>query len=285
MPLLKPSVAVAACWRCRRALTATPCGLSPTSSSSATGRNRAAVSHWRIDSAPAALQSAAMLNGKKICVVMPAYNAAATLEQTLAEINRDVVDDIILVDDASRDGTAEAATKLGLKTLVHPSNRGYGGNQKTCYTEALAPGADIVVMLHPDYQYTPKLIPAMASMIASGSLRRRARLAHPRAGALRGRHAALQVRRQPLPHRRSRTSCRRRSSPSTTPATAPSRARCSRGCRSQRTPTTSSSTTRCSPRHLFGFRVGEIAARRATSPRRRPSTSAAASAMAWASSE
>jgi glycosyltransferase involved in cell wall biosynthesis len=108
-----------------------------------------------------------MLAGKKICVVMPAYNAAPTLEKTLSEIDRAVVDEIILVDDASQDGTAEVARRLGLRTLVHPKNRGYGGNQKTCYTEALRTGADVVVMLHPDYQYTPKLLTAMASLIAA----------------------------------------------------------------------------------------------------------------------
>ena len=107
-----------------------------------------------------------MLSGKKICVVMPAYNAAATLERTLGEIDRAVVDELILVDDASQDATAETARRLGVRTLVHPKNRGYGGNQKTCYTEALRTGADVVVMLHPDYQYTPKLLTAMASLIA-----------------------------------------------------------------------------------------------------------------------
>lgn len=107
-----------------------------------------------------------MLEGKKITVVMPAYNAALTLERTLREIDRHVVDDIILVDDASKDETAEVSRRLGLKTIVHDRNRGYGGNQKTCYTEALRTGADVVVMLHPDYQYTPRLIPALASMIA-----------------------------------------------------------------------------------------------------------------------
>jgi len=112
--------------------------------------------------------SAHMLNGKKIVVVMPAYNAAATLQRTLSEIDRSVVDDIILVDDASQDDTAALARKLGLHTLVHPKNRGYGGNQKTCYTEALRLGADVVVMLHPDYQYTPKLLTAMASLISVG---------------------------------------------------------------------------------------------------------------------
>ncbi len=109
-----------------------------------------------------------MLNGKKITVVMPAYNAAATLQRTLAEIDRTVVDDIILVDDCSQDDTAQVARRLGLRTLVHERNRGYGGNQKTCYAEALRENADVVVMLHPDYQYTPKLLTAMASLIAVG---------------------------------------------------------------------------------------------------------------------
>jgi len=109
-----------------------------------------------------------MIKGRKVVTVMPAYNAAQTIEQTCAEIDRDVVDEIILVDDASRDTTVEKARRLGLHVVVHPRNRGYGGNQKTCYTTALALGADIVVMLHPDYQYTPLLLPAMASMIASG---------------------------------------------------------------------------------------------------------------------
>jgi len=109
-----------------------------------------------------------MLEGNRIAVVLPAYNAAQTLRRTVAEIPRDIVDDIILTDDASRDSTADLARSLGLFTLEHDRNRGYGGNQKTCYAAALARGADIVVMLHPDYQYSPRLITAMASMIASG---------------------------------------------------------------------------------------------------------------------
>lgn len=109
-----------------------------------------------------------MITGKRVCVVMPAYNAGKTLAQTVAEIDRSVADDVILVDDASRDDTERVARGLGVHTIVHPRNRGYGGNQKTCYTEALARGADIVVMVHPDYQYSPRLMPAMASMIASG---------------------------------------------------------------------------------------------------------------------
>jgi len=108
-----------------------------------------------------------LLLGNRIAVVLPAYNAANTLRQTYAEIPHDIVDDVILTDDHSRDDTATIARELGIHTLEHAFNRGYGGNQKTCYAAALARGADIVVMLHPDYQYTPKLVAAMASMIAS----------------------------------------------------------------------------------------------------------------------
>jgi glycosyltransferase involved in cell wall biosynthesis len=109
-----------------------------------------------------------VLNGKKIVVVLPAYNAAKTLEATYREIPLGIVDDVVLVDDASRDDTPEVARKLGITTIVHERNLGYGGNQKTCYRTALGLGADIVVMLHPDYQYTPNLLPAMAAMIAYG---------------------------------------------------------------------------------------------------------------------
>ena len=111
-----------------------------------------------------------MLQGQKIVVVMPAYNAAKTLRQTYDEVMaHGIVDRVILVDDASKDETAEMARSLPLVQVeVHPKNRGYGGNQKTCYRLALAAGADIVVMIHPDYQYTPALIPAMTAMVASG---------------------------------------------------------------------------------------------------------------------
>ena len=109
-----------------------------------------------------------MINGRKVAVVMPAYNAAATLKRTYAELPLDIVDDVILTDDASSDETLTVAAELGLHTLSHDRNRGYGGNQKTCYRAALARGADIVVMLHPDYQYTPRLVTAMAAMISSG---------------------------------------------------------------------------------------------------------------------
>jgi glycosyltransferase involved in cell wall biosynthesis len=109
-----------------------------------------------------------MLNGKNIVVVMPAYNAEKTLQRTIADIPREIVDHLILVDDASKDRTAELAASLGVTTFVHRRNFGYGRNQKTCYRQALELGADIVVMLHPDYQYTPRLITAMSSLIAHG---------------------------------------------------------------------------------------------------------------------
>jgi glycosyltransferase involved in cell wall biosynthesis len=109
-----------------------------------------------------------MILGKKLVVVMPAYNAEKTLRQTFEELPHEYVDDVILVDDASRDRTAVVAKELGITTIIHTKNRGYGGNQKTCYREALRLGADIVVMVHPDYQYSPRLVTAMASMITSG---------------------------------------------------------------------------------------------------------------------
>ncbi len=108
-----------------------------------------------------------MIHGVGICVVMPAYNAAATLERTYREVPHDIVDRVIVVDDGSQDATVEIAERLGLETLVHARNLGYGGNQKTCYRSALAGDEEIVVMLHPDYQYSPRLVTAIASMIAS----------------------------------------------------------------------------------------------------------------------
>ena len=108
-----------------------------------------------------------MINGKRVAIVMPAYNAEKTLETTVAELT-DVVDIKILVDDSSTDHTAELSKRLGVRTFIHDANYGYGRNQQTCYREALAAGADIVVMLHPDYQYTPMLVPAMAGMVACG---------------------------------------------------------------------------------------------------------------------
>ena len=109
-----------------------------------------------------------MLEGKKIAVVLPAYNAALTLRRTYEELPHEIVDDVILTDDASSDDTIAVAEELGIHVLRHTRNRGYGANQKSCYAAALARGADIVVMVHPDYQYSPRLVSAMASMIASG---------------------------------------------------------------------------------------------------------------------
>lgn len=110
-----------------------------------------------------------MLKDSKICVVLPAYNAARTLQQTYDEIPRDIVDEVILVDDHSSDDTIEVAQNLGIRHIIrHESNKGYGGNQKTCYDKALELGADVVVMLHPDYQYTPKLIESMCYIIVNG---------------------------------------------------------------------------------------------------------------------
>lgn len=109
-----------------------------------------------------------MILGKKLIIIMPAYNAALTLRKTFEELPHEYVDEVILVDDASKDETLKLAGELGIKTIIHSENRGYGANQKTCYREALRHEADIVVMVHPDYQYSPRLVSAMASMIASG---------------------------------------------------------------------------------------------------------------------
>jgi len=109
-----------------------------------------------------------VIHGKRIVVVLPAYNAAKTLRKTYEELPHEIVDRVILVDDASQDETTTLARQLGITTVVHPRNLGYGGNQKTCYREALRAGADVVIMVHPDYQYTPALVTAMASMVAKG---------------------------------------------------------------------------------------------------------------------
>ena len=109
-----------------------------------------------------------MINGKKVVIIMPAYNAEKTLKQTYDEIYKDFVDEVILVDDNSQDNTKIVSKELNITTIVHKENKGYGGNQKSCYKAALKANADIVVMLHPDYQYTPKLIPAIVSMMAFG---------------------------------------------------------------------------------------------------------------------
>jgi glycosyltransferase involved in cell wall biosynthesis len=107
-----------------------------------------------------------VLNGKRVAVVLPAFNAELTLERTVSEIDRSVVDEVVLVDDASTDKTVHVARSLGIEPTIHPNNRGYGANQKTCYAAAIERGADVVVMLHPDYQYSPRLVIPLAAMIA-----------------------------------------------------------------------------------------------------------------------
>ncbi|TMQ60243.1 MAG: glycosyltransferase family 2 protein [Candidatus Eisenbacteria bacterium] len=109
-----------------------------------------------------------MIHGKRVVVVLPAYNASKTLQRTHEELPHEIVDRVILVDDASQDETSDLARRLGITTFVHSQNLGYGGNQKTCYREALRAGADVVIMVHPDYQYTPALVTAMASMVGKG---------------------------------------------------------------------------------------------------------------------
>jgi glycosyltransferase involved in cell wall biosynthesis len=109
-----------------------------------------------------------MINSRRISVILPAYNAESTLSRTLTELDRDAIDDVVLVDDASTDRTVPLARELGLEPICHEFNKGYGGNQKTCYRQAIDLGADVIVMVHPDYQYSPLLVPAMAAMIAYG---------------------------------------------------------------------------------------------------------------------
>src|SRR5262245_34461142 len=109
-----------------------------------------------------------VIQNQKVVVVLPAYRAEKTLRQTIEAVPAGYVDEFLLVDDASPDRTIEVATRLGLRPIVHEHNIGYGGNQKTCYRNALAKGAEIVVMLHPDYQYDPRLVPVLADMVASG---------------------------------------------------------------------------------------------------------------------
>jgi glycosyltransferase involved in cell wall biosynthesis len=122
----------------------------------------------RDEQVPTTMSGASSARTQKICVVMPAYNAEKTLAQTVGDLPAGWFDDVVVVDDASRDRTVEVARSLGLHVLVHPRNRGYGGNQKTCYREALARGAEIVVMVHPDHQYDPKAIPALAGPLLRG---------------------------------------------------------------------------------------------------------------------
>ena len=158
-----------------------------------------------------------MVNNLKVTVVLPAYNASQTLEQTYKEIPLDIVDNVILVDDCSRDNTIEVAQKLGIQYVIrHDKNKGYGGNQKTCYNKALEIGSDIIVMLHPDYQYTPLLLHSMIYLIANGvyEVVFASRIlgkggcfcfAHFRKRSIERRYASVQIHRQPYSdfHRKS----------------------------------------------------------------------------------
>ena len=168
-----------------------------------------------------------MIHGKRVIVVLPAYNAARTLEKTYTELPREVVDEVILVDDASRDETSRIAQRLGITTIVHAKNLGYGGNQKTCYRNALARGADVVIMVHPDYQYTPALVTAMASMVGTDST---TRCSDPGSSAgVRFAAGCRSTSTSPIESSpRSRISRRAASCPSTTRGTARSAGRCSR---------------------------------------------------------
>ncbi|MGC4083475.1 MAG: glycosyltransferase [Vicinamibacterales bacterium] len=202
-----------------------------------------------------------------MAVVLPVYNAAATLEATVGELPS-LVDHRILVDDGSRDGTVRLARELGLSTFVHDSNDGYGRNQMTCYREVLRAGVDIVVMVHPDDQDTPRLVTAMASMIAYdvydvvGSRIRRHRA--------RRWHAALQGRVEPAAHGDAERHARCEALRGPHIGTARLGAACSRRCRSSRTPTISCSTTRCSRSvSISASASARCRARRSTSPRHR----------------
>ena len=170
----------------------------------------------------------------KVVIVMPAYNAARTLERTYADIPHDLVHHMILVDDVSKDETVEIARQLGLEVIVHRQNLGYGGNQKTCYDRALEWGADVVVMLHPDYQYDATRIPQLVAPILAGERGPDARQPVPRRPARR-RHAELEVRLQPVPHRRRERWRSGSTCPSTTRACAPTAGGCSRRSRTAST--------------------------------------------------
>ena len=172
---------------------------------------------------------------------MPAYNAAKTLERTYDDIPQDLVDHVILVDDVSHDETVEIARRLGLEVIVHRQNLGYGGNQKTCYDRALEWGADVVVMLHPDYQYDATRIPDLVAPILAGERGSRPRQPVPRRPA-RGRHAELEVRLQPVPDGRRERGPSGSTCPSTTPGCGPTAGACWRRSRTGSTRTTSCST-------------------------------------------
>ena len=218
-----------------------------------------------------------MLHGKKIVVVMPAYRAEKTLEACYprhsARHRRPRAAGRRC--ERRRDARRRAAARHRRPSAIR-INLGYGANQKTCYAEALRAGADIVVMLHPDYQYEPRLITAMASHGRLRRVRRGARLAHARQDRARRRHAALQVRREPRPDRAPEPAGRHASCPNTTPAFARSRGACSRRCRSAPTRPTSCSTTRCSCRRSrSACASARSRARRATSRTRARSASGA----------
>ncbi len=184
-----------------------------------------------------------MIEGRRVAVVLPAYNAEKTLRQTCAEIPAGLVDDLILTDDASTDGTIAVAKELGLHVIVHGSNKGYGANQKSCYSAALERGADIVVMLHPDYQYSPKLVPAMAAMIASGHYDAVFASRILGRGAIDGGMPLYKYVFNRLLTLFQNISWAR-SSPNIIPAIAPGTVRCLRSCRCSPARTISCSTTR-----------------------------------------
>ena len=191
---------------------------------------------------------------------MPAYNAERTLAATLADIPAGCVDEVILVDDGSTDRTVQVARDMGLTVIVHPQNRGYGGNQKTCYREALARGADVVVMIHPDYQYDSRVIPHRGGLHRTGHLRRGARQPRPLAG--RGaarRHAGVQISEQSLSDVRWRTAPSARTSATSTAASASIAARCWRRIPFERNSDDFVFDTQFLVQAVhFGFRLGDV---------------------------
>ena len=225
-----------------------------------------------------------MLAGKKVLVVMPAYNAARTLERTFQDIPFDVVDEVLLVDDASHDETLEVARRLGIRCFLHERNLGYGRNQKTCYTEALKTGADIVVMVHPDYQYSPKIIPALAGLVASGEYEVAIGSRILGGKAKQGGMPAYKYLANRFLTLFENLLLGAKLSEYHTGFRAFSRRRCWRACPCGRTPTTSSLTTKCWPRRsISAFPSARSPVPPAISRRPPPSISAAASNTVWAS--